>query len=77
MLLSPFPVGSKVCACESIVEDDFNGRRYWVHAAKGDHGVVVGPGVDRDWVNVRWDHTRTVTVCHCSEVKSLSARAVA
>jgi hypothetical protein len=52
-------------AVEEIAEENFNGAEHFVHAQRGDVGVI--HEVDGEWANVTWNRTGTTTVCHESQ----------
>lgn len=62
--------GDWVQAVEQVTEEGFRGEDLWIHAEKGAVGHVLDV-VDALWVNVYWERTGSVTVCHVEEITLL------
>ncbi len=62
--------GDSVRAAETITEQNFMGRRTWVHARVGELGHVMA--IDGEWSTITWDRSGTTTDCHASELRWMS-----
>ena len=65
-----FEIGDWVQAGDEINEPDFMGQAVWTHARKNAIGHVLEV-LDDGMVNVFWERSGTVTVCHPSEIVRL------
>ncbi len=64
-------VGDWVQAVEEIAEEDFMGEGTFIHAREGGIGHILDLTDDPESVNVYFERTGTVSVCHVSEIKRL------
>lgn len=65
-------VGDWVQAIERITEENFAGKALHVHAETGGVGHVLNVESD-GWVNVWFERSGTITICHESELRWLCA----
>lgn len=63
--------GTGVCATERITEQNFLGEDLFVHAERGDVGIVRGQESNGEWLTVEWQRHRTVSDCHITEINWL------
>ena len=61
-------LGDWVGAAEEVVEENFMGEARFVHARKNAVGHVISLTSDPEWVDVFWERTGTITVCHLPEL---------
>lgn len=67
-LSTRYEVGDWVQAREEVTENHFNGAELWIHAHDGAVGHVLEVLEDGEAINVFWERSQTVTICHPCEI---------